>query len=546
MTGDFAAEQLFYRFFDVMDLDQRIGLLSALLTLDKSSIVNAINSLKLYIDGILESSEVAGSPYESYVTFVAGAGASITPSKYAYVTFIDTDTWPSGGKWDQIVAGETWRLDCSDTQWLPTSNMTAATTATLIDGTATDALKQPGNDNVTEWLQNFRNVLKGLLLKFVNGVSKDNLAEGVQKSLDKADLVVVGSPTATNNVVIHVDSVGGDDSKDGFSEPNRVQTLTRVFQILASLKTSAEVIIQCYDDSNFTVPAGTDVRTSLTVILNGVKSDTTKPATFHVSSTSVGTYMLRLMGNWTINNVNFKATFNNNNVPILECARGIYKLASLYFDTEDETTPTYTAPTAITLTNAVIDIRGLTAKHLYRCLYLSRCIGNIGSPQAGTSVTQMYMMDRCTLFADTIADGVTYSGNPAIYTGGASTFNYGHKQYTTSEQFTGKMWIDGKPIYRRVFTGNIVAVANSVNAVIAYTSGISKLISISGWWQIGGTIASKFNVGSLNNNTIENKAAYMIGYVNSNSGLGLESVSPLARTGTTNNAFEVCVEYTRV
>jgi hypothetical protein len=161
MTGPSDAN-LFYRYFDIRDLDQRIGLVSALLTADKSSVVNAINSLKGYVDGILGSSEVSGSPYESYAAFLADAGASVTPSKYAYVTFTSTDTWPSGGKWDEIVAGETWRLDCSDTQWLPTSNMTANMTANILDQSATDAIKQAGNDTVAAWLQSYRNNIKSI------------------------------------------------------------------------------------------------------------------------------------------------------------------------------------------------------------------------------------------------------------------------------------------------------------------------------------------------------------------------------------------------
>jgi hypothetical protein len=163
MSGSFTNVNLFYRHFDIKDLDQRIGLVSALLTSDKSSVVNAINSLKGYVDGILESSEVSGSPYASYADFMVGAGATITPSKYAYVTFIETDTHPSGGNWDKIVVGETWRLDCSATAWSPTSNMTASSTSNVLDEAATNALKAAGNDTITNWLQSFRNNLKSLL-----------------------------------------------------------------------------------------------------------------------------------------------------------------------------------------------------------------------------------------------------------------------------------------------------------------------------------------------------------------------------------------------
>jgi hypothetical protein len=162
MQGSFTNVNLFYRHFDIRDLDQRIGLVSELLTADKSSVVHAINSLKGYVDGILESSEVEGSPYASYADFLADAGATITPSKYAYVTFTDTDTWPVGGNWDKIVAGETWRLDCSATAWSPTSNMTASSTSNVLDEAATNALKTAGSDTVTAWLQSFRNNLKSL------------------------------------------------------------------------------------------------------------------------------------------------------------------------------------------------------------------------------------------------------------------------------------------------------------------------------------------------------------------------------------------------
>ncbi|MDR2096020.1 MAG: hypothetical protein LBP76_10965 [Treponema sp.] len=220
MTGSFTNVNLFYRHFDIKDLDQRIGLVSALLTVDKSSVVNAINSLKQYVDGILGSSEVSGSPYVSYAAFVADAGATITPSKYAYVTFTDTDTWPSGGKWDEIVAGETWRLDCSDTQWLPTSNMTAAMTANVLDQAATNALKQAGNDTVVAWLQSFRNNLKSIFDSLqglgradtINGIAPG--ADGDIKEtivVDTYEEMVALAPTLPENTRVNVLQGGSDN-----------------------------------------------------------------------------------------------------------------------------------------------------------------------------------------------------------------------------------------------------------------------------------------------------------------------------------------------
>jgi hypothetical protein len=162
ITGSFVNTNLFYRYFDIKDLDQRIGLVSALDTVDKTSIVNAINSLKSYVDQFLNSSEVAGSPYLSYADFIAGAGSTIQQSKYAYVTFPTLSGLPSGGKWDLIQVNDTWRLDCSDTAWNPTTNMTAATTAVISDAAASNVLKVAGSDTVTSWLQSYRNNLKSI------------------------------------------------------------------------------------------------------------------------------------------------------------------------------------------------------------------------------------------------------------------------------------------------------------------------------------------------------------------------------------------------
>lgn len=163
VTGSYSNPEFFYRYFDIKDLDQRIGYVSALRTDDKSSVVNGINSLKGYVDAIVESAEVADSPFASYADFLAGSGGGVQQGKYAYVTFTGADGWPTGGKWDMIAAGDTWRLDCGVAVWSPTTNMTAATTATLADQSATGTLKQPGNDTVTNWLQSFRNNLKRLL-----------------------------------------------------------------------------------------------------------------------------------------------------------------------------------------------------------------------------------------------------------------------------------------------------------------------------------------------------------------------------------------------
>jgi hypothetical protein len=193
VSGSFSNPEFFWRYFDVKDIDQRIGYVSALETDDKSSVVNAVNSLKGYVDAIAESSEVSDSPFESYAGFLAGSGGGIYQGKYAYVTFTGTDAWPQGGKWDQIAAGDTWRLDCSASAWLPTSGMTAAVTATVTDAAATDALKAAGNDTVTSWLQSFRNNIKGLL-----GVVKTN-GDGKKALLDNGSYGLPAQPWGVMN-----------------------------------------------------------------------------------------------------------------------------------------------------------------------------------------------------------------------------------------------------------------------------------------------------------------------------------------------------------
>ena len=68
-------------------------------------------------------------------------------------------------------------------------------------------------------------------------------------------------------------------------------------------------------------------------------------------------------------------------------------------------------------------------------------------------------------------------------------------QYSTTEQVTGEYWIDGKPIYRKVFVDTVPT-----------TAGTSTRISI------GASVDKAINIGGffLNN---ENKVSYPIGYI---------------------------------
>lgn len=52
-----------------------------------------------------------------------------------------------------------------------------------------------------------------------------------------------------------------------------------------------------------------------------------------------------------------------------------------------------------------------------------------------------------------------------------------YNSYSTSEKFTGEYWIDGKPIYKKVFTGTTVAGDTSVNMS---SLNIRQLVNITG------------------------------------------------------------------
>jgi len=55
----------------------------------------------------------------------------------------------------------------------------------------------------------------------------------------------------------------------------------------------------------------------------------------------------------------------------------------------------------------------------------------------------------------------------------------GEQGFSTSEHITGKLWVDGKPIYRRVFNGT-TATTNDATVTPGTIANIETVISISG------------------------------------------------------------------
>jgi len=112
--------------------------------------------------------------------------------------------------------------------------------------------------------------------------------------------------------------------------------------------------------------------------------------------------------------------------------------------------------------------------------------------------------------------------------------------YSTTEIDTGKKWIDGKTIYRQVFTGTITAASNVTNVQNNLGTGIDKVIDCGGFFSTASGI--KRAVGTTQSNdgttiTITSMVAAQSGV------LYLHSKDDQART---NSPYEIWVEYTKV
>ena len=146
-----------------------------------------------------------------------------------------------------------------------------------------------------------------------------------------------------------------------------------------------------------------------------------------------------------------------------------------------------------------------------------------------------------TTFNMTAVYGRGKSGSPSVW---SEWRRIDRPDYSTTEQQTGEKWIDGKPIYRRVFTGNIVAAANALQATTLISSGIQNLVKSGGWLQLGSD--SKILLGTTTaQNTFPQIETISSIYLTGAGALALQSASILARAGTTNNAYQIWVEYTK-
>lgn len=128
---------------------------------------------------------------------------------------------------------------------------------------------------------------------------------------------------------------------------------------------------------------------------------------------------------------------------------------------------------------------------------------------------------------------------------GAVTANKLALSYSTTEQNTGATWIDGKPIYRKCYTGTINITANTrVNVDLEPNSDIENIINVGGYMGYSsGTPKGRNTVPSAESNTSGVMTNYSMVYLVADSNtLRLTRFSNADRGAQT---YAVWVEYTK-
>jgi len=161
------------------------------------------------------------------------------------------------------------------------------------------------------------------------------------------------------------------------------------------------------------------------------------------------------------------------------------------------------------------------------------------------SMNQPPQMSCKGYIADTssaIVWGDSSGGNPLNV---SYELNGNNSSYLTTERFTGKYWIDGKPIYRRAFSGNVPAAqANQVVAVGLLVGIVDTLVNV------GGMINNGDGSYTCANTTLYGVSSQAVDcsngiYKAANGNVTLNTIAKLARDGTTNSDYKVWVEYTK-
>jgi len=108
--------------------------------------------------------------------------------------------------------------------------------------------------------------------------------------------------------------------------------------------------------------------------------------------------------------------------------------------------------------------------------------------------------------------------------------------YSTTEQDTGKTWIDGKIIYRRVFTGTITAAANSYGQVNLLN--VAAIVAKGGMWLYNSSGSSWIGLG-------DNDASSIYSYIHHTRPNGVATFATFSTAARTNAPYEVWIEYTK-
>jgi hypothetical protein len=133
--------------------------------------------------------------------------------------------------------------------------------------------------------------------------------------------------------------------------------------------------------------------------------------------------------------------------------------------------------------------------------------------------------------------------------GGGNTIEVGG-DYSTDEQpvmvldpsnmqTRQKLWIDGKPIYRRVFTGNITRQAGVSKEELIYFA-YSLVLNVSGWWAYASNGKTNFTVSSSLNTTGNDYEATVLSTNDSFINLRTWTVN-----AGSNLPYQLIVEYTK-
>lgn len=127
---------------------------------------------------------------------------------------------------------------------------------------------------------------------------------------------------------------------------------------------------------------------------------------------------------------------------------------------------------------------------------------------------------------------------------------YDHGKFSTVETVTGMRWVDGKPIYRKVITGNLGSVTSSAYTSVWVKLGVevNEIIDIRGCveWKNSGThtvtgwVPFSFPFTEANNNI---STWYILDDGNSahSNTVALRAISSLYN----NRNFKIIVEYTK-